>query len=306
GISDHSQNPFASDGLLLSSYGSTYMVAPESSPTPAGPKEGDTKAENGYTYTYTLIPESGQYLWVRPMGQISFYPWQSLWAPDGIGVDGKPQYKSSSPSNNIGPTTVMVDIRVDEAEASVPGKHILSTLSQGFHPEMDTNVRYNQFLDTALYDGYYNTKKLPKIDFQWNTDLQDGKIAYTFYVNGVPHTVPISPQSGATIYVLPYDDSNKPSDANGFWEWSDMPYKTQFRTAFWGVNDKGIIGAIAVNKPLNELNPFEVRLLAIWHEATVVDNANKDVKGAGFSILAQLLAEHAADARSLIDIQYQQ
>ena len=258
--------------------------------TEARLKVGDQIIENDYTYTYTFIPESGYYGWFRPLANINFYPWAFATIPDGHG--GR---ISANSTNDIGPTTLMVEQGVDGEQAVVA--LIQNELQKGINP----TPLYIRDIETDLRTRAGVSTSNQAID-QFNTDLQIGNETFQDTVFGKSLIWTISPKSGATIYILK-PDLTKLTKENGFWEWSDMPWKTHFWTAFWGVNSHGIVGAIAVDKPLNQLDPFELRMLTIWHEAVALDNT--DVTNTGFDGLAQDLASQAADIPTMIDIQYQ-
>jgi hypothetical protein len=88
-----------------------------------------------------------------------------------------------------------------------------------------------------------------------------------------------------------------------------MPWKTNFWVAFWGVDSHGIVGAISLDKPLDQLDPFEIRMLPLWHEAVVIDDDeqdNSDISNVGFNGLLQRLVQDVTAVKPpLIEIQYQ-
>ena len=74
--------------------------------TEAGPKQGDTLIENGYTYTYMVIrsPEANEVLhtgFFREFGNFDILPFPiGFYIPDGIGGWTKPSTTGAAPWTN--------------------------------------------------------------------------------------------------------------------------------------------------------------------------------------------------------------
>lgn len=257
-------------------------------PTEAGPKAGDKLVENGYTYTYTVIPESGYKGWFRPMAEIPLVPWDIKYVPDGKGG-----YVESNASNDVGPTRLLI-------EKGLNGEQIISALTQTRKEKGSSPLpNYTEQLLTYLRKDYSVTHPNAN-DYQFNTDLQRGNVTYTFHVGPTEYTWTISPKSGATIYVLKNDPAYL-TEENGFWTWVDGPYGTHFYTAFWGVDNNGIVGAISVDKSLDQLDPFELRILPLYHQVAVL--THDDVQGVACDANCQRMVIFAGEGNPpVIDV----
>ncbi len=252
---------------------------PVPTPTESGPKEGDKIVENGYTYTYTLIPESGYKGWFRPVAKMPLDPWLAKYVPDGNGG-----YVESSAKNDIGPTTLLV-------EKGVLGEQAIEALTQ---KKLERGVAFPLYvrqLETWMRKHYFETAPNPD-DYKYNTALQRGDVTYAFRVGDKEYTWTISPKSGATIYIIKNDPAVL-TEENGFWTWVDGPYGTHFSTAFWGVDKNGIVGAISPDTSLDQLDPFELRILPLFHQVAVLKH--DDVQGVGFDGPLQMLVTFAGE-----------
>ncbi len=274
----------------------TIEPSPTVVPTEAGPKAGDTKVENGFTYAYKEIktPEGEYKGWFRPLAvNIPLHDRGGSYSPT-LNPDGQTVATNSDGSvawqaaKNLGPTNVYIELGVANEQA-------IRAITHTPHTEFFENM-YDVTIATRLDEDFVQARGIPPVAVQnlFNAKLQNGKIAYNFLDGQTPYTWVVGPDSGATIYVVNYDNA-APAPDNGFWEWliptvgkprSDWP---KFRTAFWGVDGHGIIGAIASEKPMSD---EELRMIPIWHEATVIGNHDKDVYGSSFSIFVQMLLQN--------------
>ncbi len=266
-------------------------------PTEAGPKAGDTKVENGFTYAYKEIktPEGEYKGWFRPLAvNIPLYDRGGMYSPT-LNPDGKTVATNSDGSvawqaaKNIGTTNVYIELGVANEQA-------IRAVTHTPHTKFFENM-YDVTISTRLTEDFVQAHGIPPgaaMDL-FNGKLQNGKIAYNFLDGQTPYTWVVGPDSGATVYVVNYDNV-APDPDNGFWEWLipnvNKPRSDwhKFRTAFWGVDGHGIVGAIASEKPMSD---DELRMLPIWHEATVIGNHDKDVHGSGLSIFLQMLLQYS-------------
>lgn len=252
--------------------------------TEAGPKEGKTMVENGYTYTYTVIPESGYKGWFRPMADMPLVPWLAKYVPDGSGG-----YVESTNRNNIGPTRLLV-------EKGVEGEQAIKALTQRQLERGVTFPYYVEQIYTWIRTRYEEINPNAD-DYKRNTDLQNGNISFKFHAGPKEYTWTISPHSGATIYVVKNDPAHL-TEENGFWTWVDGPYGTHFSTAFWGVDQNGIVGAISLDKSLDQLDPFELRIIPLYHQVAVLKH--DDVQGVGFDGPLQMIVTFAGRENPLV------
>ena len=129
-------------------------------------------------------------------------------------------------------------------------------------------------------------------------------ITYTYMYGTKTYTWQPSPTHGADIYIVNFDNTN------GFNEWHDLPDKTfqpnqtVFRTIFWGTNAQGNISGAIATQDISKLDDSEIRLLALFHVASVLDGATTNVTGAGYGPFLQFLLGYAAkDTIPYIQIQ---
>jgi len=258
-------------------------------PTEAGPKVGDTKVENGFTYTYTEVKSPDgvkEYAgYFRPLAvNIPFIDNNGMYAPI-LGPDGKSVLKNPDGKNqwqgakSIGPTTVYVELGVQD-------EFIIKSIGHTPHPiPFQKTTQYEDRMLAVMLQHYFHTDNSTQDQNDvYFAAIQSGKVSYTFTDGSKTYTWPFSPESGATVYVVNYNNV-APTAENGVKQWSAAPSNHVFRTAFWGVDQKGIIGMIASEKPFSELTDFELRMLPIWHIAVVMHNA--DVTKAGFDQFVQ-------------------
>jgi len=259
----------------------------EASPTPAAPKEGDTMVENGYTYTYTVIrsPDTKETLytgWFRKMTLTALPLWDwSTYVPDGSG--------GWKVGQDVGPIQVLV-------EKGVPGADTIRSLEHTQYPDGQPNN--NEYMETLypLISKRFLGKWLDAAsNEEWRqlqVDLQDGKpdtAMITFTVNGKEYQWSPGPNVGSVVYVLNWDHA-APTKENGFVEWKDNTNTDRFRTAFWGIDDKGnILGAIASEKPLNELTYKQIRMMVLYDTIQIL--VGKDMTDVGYGAVLNDFAD---------------
>ncbi|MCL5612152.1 MAG: hypothetical protein M1485_06315 [Chloroflexi bacterium] len=252
----------------------TAIPTPESSPTPAGPKEGDTKAENGYTYTYTVVRTAdgkAEYSgWFRPMTPTAINMMDWVWyLPDG--------------AKGIAPITIFVEDNVPGADAIQVFTHSEIAKGQG------GSNSYINALVTA-FGNNNNDKWLTVRDgMEAGTQkypVQFGNTSFDFYP---------SPKHGSIVYVF---NPNNPviSKENGSVEWDDgqINHDHKFKTIFWGLDAQGnTLGGIASETPLNQLNPEELPIFPFYHVASIIGGTGGDLKlySGGYSQLLQRMRE---------------
>jgi len=257
-------------------------------PTETGPKEGDQMTDNGYTYMYST-PENGFPGFYRPAGQISFYPWAFATIPDGHG--GR---IPATASNDIGPTTIMI-------EYGVNGDQAIQALTQAeLQKGINPTPMYIDDITTDLQDRVGISTSNQAVD-AFNSDLQTGNVSIHDTVFGHKLDWPISRTSGATIWIVK-NDTTKLTKENGFWKWT-TPGGVNFWTAYWGVNEKGLNVGMSTDTALNALSPDNVRLMILGPEAAAIDTT--DLTNTNLSIvhLTQSLVNDSASGPSAITIQ---
>jgi len=269
----------------------TPVAAEATEMGPTVPQEGDTKLENGYTYAYTVIrSEDSKELyqgWFRPMTpvKIPFWDWTDKW----YGVDG-----TLKTGQDIGNMMMLVGEGVPGADA------IKSITHAGFPPDrlIDESNMYMQAVLGKFTENFSGNIIGAVPDEQWkamNDGLQAGTIKYTIKAGSKEYAWYPSPEHGAMVYVLKYDKATQ-TEENGFLDWKDYPNKNHFHTAFLGLDSKGnILGSISSEKPLNELEDWELQMMQYYHMATAVNSQSSDQnQNGGFSPFLQILIERAA------------
>lgn len=261
--------------------------AAESSPTPTGPKEGDTKVENGYTYTYTVIKtaegKEAYQGWFRSMTPtaIPMYDWGQGYIPDGNG--GWIQAK------NVSPITILVEENVSGA----------ATIQSFTHKDLVSLSKDQQ--SHELYIGYMMTffGTTDEALAQSAREQQSGTLKYPVQFGDTTFDWYPSPDHGAKVYILNYNNPTISKDS-GAVEWKDAPYDNSFRTTFWGLDAQGnAIGAIASKQPLDQLNQTgmfnELLIFPYYHVASMLGGTGGDLKqySGGFSILLQKLMQYS-------------
>ena len=146
----------------------------------------------------------------------------------------------------------------------------------------------------------------PANENRFEYGLLSGTQHYDFTYNGITYPYTFSRTSGGTIYIL----ANNPlvmTKENGFSKWFDMPWKTNFWITFWGVDSHGLIGAISFDTPMDKLDQYELRMLALWHELSVIDiHGTDDMVNVGFDGLVQRTDTYAAAfSPPIINVEYQ-
>ena len=156
-----------------------------------------------------------------------------------------------------------------------------------------TAEQFIPFVSGKFSYNYYGPKTGTFNGSALYSGLQQETIKYTLTNGSRTYSWYPGPNNGATVYVLNYQVTT-PTKENGFWKWMDMPNQTHFHTTFWGIDTKGnILGAIASEKPLSELDDMEVRMLALYHIAVALNNTN--VTNVGFDVFLQTLAKTAGN-----------
>lgn len=240
----------------------TEIPLPRAIPTETGPKEGDTKEINGLPYTYTVIrsPETNEVLHTGFFRVIAvdmpIYPWQT-WVSDGKG--------GYEHGKDVAPTTLLVEEGVDD-------EGVLTKLS---HQTMEKGVRATSHYIINLVDMMHDIYKNKFGEYDgalYGRSVQNGEFDVTFTDGEKELVWAPDPDTGATIYVLAYDPAKITSE-DGFVKWVDKGWGTNFWTAYWGINNKGIVGAMALDKPLSELTQDELRILPLYHELAAILSA---------------------------------
>ena len=175
----------------------TATATAEASPTPAGPKEGDTKVENGYTYTYTVVKtadgKEAYEGWFRPMTPtaIPLFDWTTYVSDDSGGWKlGK----------DIVPITMFV-------EEGVPGADAIKVFS---HTELakpaavDKTNPYEETLNGEFVKYIYGTGSSSNDGTKMNTGLQSGTIKYPIQYGSKEYDWYPSPEHGVVVYVFNY------------------------------------------------------------------------------------------------------
>ena len=241
-------------------------ASPTTASTEAGPKAGDTKVENGYTYTYTDIQANGKEVykgWFRPMTPTAIpmidWPW---YRPDG--TQGK----------DIAPITIMVAEGVSGADVIQTFTHTELPKGQG------GNNRYLGFIITEF--GNNDNAAWAKA----RTELQAGTKKYSVKFGNTSYDWYPSPNHGSIVYVLNY---NNPALSAKEDDWKDAPYNNKFKATFWGLDSQGnTVGAIASQTPLNQLDPNELSIFPFYHVASIIGGSGSDL-ALYFSGYSQLL-----------------
>jgi len=279
----------------------TLTVVP--TPTETGPKVGDQKFEHGFTYTYTKVelPNGKEYfgyfrplavdvpLWGTAGGQVG------VLNPDGTLAKNPDETDKKQDNRSIGPINVKVEI---DASDEFVIKDIAHPLAPNPWPRGQSV--YGRTLDPELYQHYFpgaNPFSNDPVKYAlYRAALASGAVSYTFMYGPNTYTVPISPDSGATVYVINYKNA---TDANGFKQWSAFG-KHNFSTAFWGTDTHGLVGAIASESPLSELSDPELMTFLLWHLSVAINN--KDVTKVGYG--DHLFLSLVQDAVKLPWVQY--
>jgi len=258
--------------------------------TEAGPKEGDTKVENGITYTYTVIRGADNH--VEFSGFTNLLTKMPAYDLD-FSFSGPLEGKS------VVPTTILVENTVP-GQNGITFSHQIPVNSPDFTP-----TRYDQFFLGALNANYFHKGSgyLPSLTEQ-NTmkadiakggnfpiSVTDGTNTFTWNIGA--GVVGPGLSGGAKIIVRNFDEM-VPSNTNNIDEWHDEN-NVHFRTVYDGVDAQGdLVGEISVDKPLNELTPKELMVLPLFHIATALDISNNgDVTTVGYDILLQSLLDYA-------------
>ena len=262
--------------------------------TEAGPKEGDTKVENGITYTYTVIRGAD--------GHIEFSNFTNSL------ITNMPAYDFLLYQKGAIPTTLLVENTVLGQEG-ITFSHQTPIQS----PDL-TMTRYDQFFITSVIENYFHKSRayVPSFNDQdkmfsdlakggnFPVPIKDGTNSFIWNVGSGAVGPGLS--GGAKIIVRNFDEM-VPSKANNIDEWHDEN-NVYFRTVYDGVDaDGNLVGEISVgeyvnkapvNKPLNELTPKELAILQFFHVASALDIENNgDVTNAGYGSLLQSLLDYA-------------
>ncbi len=259
----------------------TETAAP--TPTETGPKEGDTKivVENGknvvYTYKEIKSADNKEALytgWFRTLTPTRLPVWDwTTYIPDGTGG-----WKFGK---DVGPIQIWVAEGGTGAEMMQSLTHIQAPDGEGNNIEYMKSLRP---LVSKRFNGVYPDALSEEQWRQFQLDLQDGKSdtgSITFTMDGKDYQWSPGPNVGTVVYIMNWDDA-VPAEGNGFGEWVDNTNTDRFRTAFWGVDDKGnILGAISSQKPLNELTDKQIRAMALFHTISILDG--QDMTNRGYS-----------------------
>jgi len=264
-------------------------TAVSATPTETGPKVGDKIIKDGITYTYMDVKSSdGKHEYLGYFGPIAVNipTWDTSGTyapslnPDGNSVaknpDGSTKWHNA---RNIAPVNVLVELGV------LDGSSLSITHPPLPQPPPTQNPVFSSIVYTALLNNYFHTKMPNPTNDQsdlFNAKLDAGKITYTITDGANTWTFPVSPQSGATIYVINPKNATK---ENGFRSWADGkpgdPNTHTFDTAFWGVDSHGIIGMFASETPIPGLTKSEKMMFTLWHLAVGMNNS--DVTNVGFN-----------------------
>lgn len=233
-------------------------------PTESGPKVGDQIIKDGITYTDIKSPD-GTKEYLEYFGPLAVndplfdqtrtrYP---VLNPDGktfaTNPDGTLQRQNAQ---NIGPINVLAEL------GTLDGSNILSITHPSNTGDINTKSDYLGSLTTDLAEHYLGHDIQTVDDTNLlGTALQSGLVTYTFTDGTNTYTVPIFPESGATIYII---NSKNATKANGFSQWVDGSDGHTFDTAFWGVDKHGIIGMIASETPIPQLSDAEILTFPLW------------------------------------------
>jgi len=262
----------------------TPLPAPTAVPTPteAGPKVGNTKVENGFTYSLKHIetPDGKEYVgYFRQVAvDLPFWDWTGGYVPilnpDGKSVaknaDGSLQYQQAK---NVGPINVLVEL-------GVPDEFAIKSIMHNPRPaDLQRQGDYIGAIGGEMTKHYLPGNGLSQDSTNiLYAALQSGAVTHTFKDGDKSYTFPVSPESGATVYVINYDNA---TTDKGFSRWNDGFSGYNFATAFWGVDQKGVIGAIASETPLSTLTDNQLLMLPLWHMTVAMNN--KDVTHVTFN-----------------------
>ncbi len=280
---------------------STATVAPSETPIPvtpteAGPKVGDTIEKNGFTYTYTevKIPDGKEYFgYFRPLA-VNLPLWGTAGGqvkvlnPDGTLAKNPDGTDKLQDNRSIGPINVLVEM---DASDEYVIKDIVHPAAP--NPWPGGQAVYGGSLDPVLYQHYFpdaNPFSGDQAKYSlYRAALASGAVSYTFTYGSNTYTVPISPDSGATVYAINYKSA---TNANRFQQWSAFG-KHNFSTAFWGTDKHGLVGAIASESPLSELSNPELMTFLLWHLSVAINNNDVTQVGYGDRLFQSLVQDAA-------------
>jgi hypothetical protein len=257
---------------------STISIASETpapTATEAAQKVANTKVENGYTYTYTVVRTADgkqEYQgWFRPMTPMSI---PMIEEQGSYLLDGKA-------AKNVAPITILV-------EEGVPGADAVQAFTHASVAGMNNN-RYIGFIITEFGNNNNDVWQQARNDFQAGTrkySVQFGNTLYDWYP---------SPDHGSIVYILNPNDPAISKD-NGFVTWTDAPYGNKFSTIFWELDMQGNTqGGIASLTPLNQLNKNELDIFPFYHVASIIGGSGDDLKlySGGYSQLLQQMMQNS-------------
>jgi hypothetical protein len=256
-------------------------TVPPVTPTEVEPKEGDTKKvienEKEVTYVYKEIKSADNkevlYTgWFRSLTPVAL----PLWDWDTYVRDDSGGWKFGK---DVGPIQIFI-------EEGASGTNPINSLEHTQTPEGTVNNgdymgRLFALMTKRITGSYPDGLSNDQLD-QFYLDLQDGKpdtAAITFSASGKEYTWSPGPNEGSVIYILNWDAAT-PAGGNGFGEWVDNTNTDRFRSAFWGTDASGnIIGAIASQKPLNELTDKQIRAMVLFHTISILDGQDMTIRG---------------------------
>lgn len=244
---------------------------------PAGTRGTDGQGEfitmeNGdITRKVEYKTASGEILW-------------SGWAVEKTQAGGIPLFDALH--FNLIPTKLYVS-------PDVAGGYNLKSLT---HPDNTEPFTTSDSLDSMVTPELYTRLH---VDLTNNTETND--LSHRLRSGGVPLPLITStgesvemllgPETGFITLVVPYD-SLTPTDGNGVSEWIDVRSGMRFRSTMLGVDASGnAIGLIASEKPLNELPDNTVRLLVLFHAASIIAIESQEIQG--YSVILDLFVQYA-------------
>ncbi len=151
-------------------------------------------------------------------------------------------------------------------------------------------------LMSAVYTALLERKNISMSDNNGSRDFWDklgkGELSLPFTTSkGTSTEVFLGSDTGFTTIVVPYT-LLVPAEGNGVSEWVDVRSGIRFRSILIGVDSAGnAIGLIASEKPLNELPDSAVRLLTLFHSASIIAVESQEVQG--YSVTLDLFVQYA-------------
>ncbi len=186
----------------------------------------------------------------------------------------------------------------------VAGAHNLKLLA---HPDNTESFNTIDSLDSMVRTELYIRLK---VDPTSNTETN--AISQKLRAEGVPLSLITSTgesvemllgaETGFMTIVVPYDTLLL-EEGNGVSEWTDVRSGLRFRSTMLGVDSAGnAIGLIASEKPLNELPDNTIRLIDLFHPASIIAIENQEVQG--YSVMLDLFVQYAdkKGAKTIPDI----